>query len=207
MQDAEEEGDFDDERERNEMQENGIEINEATGDPFALSAEVRPKGYDTDFAIEFLNQTFSNMLNSTVAPEIETEDVLLDSDDEEDTTRQIIFYEFNPDSTMDNIRIYTSPDQTVQALATHIATSLNSTDITLYENGRAMIFCEGAESFDEADDTTIYVPHNYTAANGYVYTNGTIMSPTGQELLSTAYGMHGIEDYMAEAEVPTVLDR
>lgn len=200
MEGAEQEGDFDDEREREEMQENGIEINEETGEPIALTADVRPKGYDTEFAIEFLNQTFAKILH--IEPtEIDTESVLLDSDDEEETTRQIIFYQFNPDTEADDVRIFTPEGQTVQSLATHIATSINSTDITLYDNGRAVIFCEGAESFDEVDDTTIYAPHNYTAANGYRYTNSTILSPTGQELLSTAYGMHGIEDYIAEAEI------
>jgi hypothetical protein len=200
MQEVDEEGEFDDEREREEMQENGFEIDEETGDPIALSADVRPKGYDTEFGIEFLNQTFGKILH--IEPtEIDTESVLLDTDDEEGTTRQIIFYEFNPDTEADDVRIYTTEGQTVQALATHIATYINSTDITLYDNGRAVILCEGAESFDEVDDTTIYAPHNYTAANGYRYTNGTIVSPAGQELLSTAYGMHGIDDYMAEAEI------
>ncbi len=67
-------------------------------------------------------------------------------------------------------------------MATHIARYLNSTDITLYDNGRARIFCEGALFADESDDTIIYAPHNYTAANGYQYVNDTIIDPvTGRK--------------------------
>jgi hypothetical protein len=39
------------------------------------------------------------------------------------------------------------------------------------------------------------------AANGYQYVNETIIDPvTDMEILSTAYGLHGIDDYIAEAE-------
>jgi hypothetical protein len=195
LAELEAEGDARRAAEREQMAENGIEIDESTEEPIAAAGAVRPKGFDTEFAIQFLNQTFDPILNLEPTEIDEYEEEL--DPDEGEVPRQTITYEFNPETTEDDVRIYTAPDQTAQSLATRIATHLHSTDITLYENGRAMIVCEGA-SF--ADDTTIYAPHNYTAANGYQYVNGTILSPTGQELLSTAYGMHDISDYQAEAE-------
>jgi hypothetical protein len=48
-----------------------------------------------------------------------------------------------------------------------------------------VITCDGENSFDEADDTRIYAPHNYTAANGYRYVNSTIYDAEGNEVLKT----------------------
>ncbi|HZA48170.1 MAG TPA: hypothetical protein VE521_04505 [Nitrososphaera sp.] len=164
----------------------------------AAAAEVRPKGYDTEFAIQFLHETFAKIVDIEPTNIEEYEEEL--DPDEGEVPRQTIYYEFDPDNTDDDVRIYTAQGQTVQGLATHIATHLNSTDITLYDDSRAMIVCEGESLYESFDDTTIYALHNYTADNGYRYTDNTIMSPTGQQLLSTAYGLHGVEDYIAEAE-------
>jgi hypothetical protein len=55
----------------------------------------------------------------------------------------------------------------------------------MFENGKMVITCDGENSFDEADDTRIYAPHNYTAANGYRYVNSTIVDAAGNEVLKT----------------------
>jgi hypothetical protein len=197
MESAEQEGDFDDEREAEMYNENGIPINEETGDPISVDAEVRPRGYDTAFASQFLNSTFSRIINvSPTDEETDTVQVDLDEGEEEDSTEiKTTYYEFNPDNEVDDVRIYAPPQHTASTIAAFLATNLNSTDITLYDNGRATIYCEGPESFDDNDDIWLFVPHNYTAVAGYRYEGGTIISPTGQQLLSTEYGLHGIEDY------------
>jgi hypothetical protein len=199
LDEASQEGDARRALERDQMAENGIEIDEETEQPIAVSAEVRPKGYDPQFAIQFLNQTFTPIMNISPTDVEEYEESV--DPDEEEQPRQTITFEFNPENPDDDIRIYTAQGQTVQGIATHIATNLNSTDITLYGDGRAMIVCEGASLAAQGDDTTIYAPHNYTTANGYVYANGTIISPIGEQLLSTDYGMFGIEDYQTPAEM------
>jgi hypothetical protein len=188
MEGAEEEGEFDDEQQKAERQENGIEVNEE-GDPIAASANLR--WYDRAIKTELLNQTFNAMLNSIEEPEIETAEVQTDvgggieGEEESDfTERQTIFYEFNPDTAQDDIRIYTTPDQTVQSLADLLHDNLNYVIVELYDNGRAVINCDGELGFDEDDDTRIYAPHPYTPANGYQYVNNTIFDAAGNEIIS-----------------------
>jgi hypothetical protein len=201
LDEASQEGDARRALEREQMAENGIEVDEETDQPIAVSAEVRPKGHDPQFAIQFLNQTFTPIMNISPTDVEEYEESVDPDEEEEQQPRQTITFEFNPENPDDDIRIYTVQGQTVQGIATHIATNLNSTDITLYGDGRAMIVCEGASLAAQGDDTTIYAPHNYTTANGYVYANGTIIRPTGEQLLSTDYGMFGIEGYQTPAEM------
>jgi hypothetical protein len=197
MGSADEEGDLDDEREAEMYNENGIPINEETGDPIPLSEEVRPRDYDTEFASRFLNTTFSRITNvPPTEEETDTVQVDLDEGEEEDNAEiKTTYYEFNPDTEADDVRIYAPPQHTSSTIATFLATNFNSTEITLYDNGRATIYCEGPESFDDNDDIWLFVPHNYTSAAGYRYQNDTIISPTGEQLLSTEYGLHGLEDY------------
>jgi hypothetical protein len=197
MESAEQEGDLDDVREAEMYNENGIPINEETDDPIPLSAEVRPQDYDTEFAIKFLNETFSKIVNLVPTDEeTGTVQVDLDEGEEEDSAEiKTTYYEFNPDNEADDVRIYAPPQHTASTIATFLATNINTTEITLYDNGRATIYCEGPESFDDNDDIWLFVPHNYTTAAGYRYQNDTIISPTGQQLLSTDYFLHGIDDY------------
>jgi hypothetical protein len=125
------------------------------------------------------------MLNSSETPDIEEAEEEIDSDGET-AQRQIISYIFEEDNPNDDIRIYTAAGETVENLTSVIATNnINTTDIELFGNGRMIITCDGANSFDEADDTRIYAPHNYTVINGYRYANSTIYDSAGQEILKT----------------------
>ncbi|MDQ4015712.1 MAG: hypothetical protein M3136_08115 [Thermoproteota archaeon] len=171
-------GEFDDQREAEEQAENGIEDPENT-------ASVRLLQYDLVLKTELLNQTFTRMLNSSETPDIEEAEEETDSDGET-AQRQIISYIFEEDNPNDDIRIYTAAGETVENLTSVIATNnINTTGIELFGNGRMIITCDGANSFDEADDTRIYAPHNYTVINGYRYTNSTIYDSAGQEILRT----------------------
>jgi hypothetical protein len=183
MAKADEEDEFDDRRAVQEQQENGIE--DAENIPSA-----RLLRFDIVLKNELLNQTFARIVNNnnnttSETPEIEEFEEQIDSDG---TTaqRQIISYEFNPDiSEDDDIRIYTAAGQTVQNLSSVLATNINTTSIKMFENGKMVITCDGENSFDEADDTRIYAPHNYTAANGYRYVNSTIYDAESNEVLKT----------------------
>lgn len=171
-----EEGEFDDQREAEEQEENGIEDAENR-----LSARV----LRDDAKTTLLNQTFTRLLNNTsetAAPDIEEVEEEIDTD--EVAQRQIISYEFNEDTSEDDMRIYTVPEETVQSLASTIATFMNETDIELFANGRMIIAYDGESSFDEADDTRIYAPHNYTVVNGYSYANSTIYDQNGIEIFA-----------------------
>jgi hypothetical protein len=171
-------GEFDDQREAEEQADNGIEDPENT-------ASVRLLQYDLVLKTELLNQTFTRMLNSSETPDIEEAEEETDSDGET-AQRQIISYIFEEDNPNDDIRIYTAAGETVENLTSVIATNnINTTGIELFGNGRMIITCDGANSFDEADDTRIYAPHNYTVINGYRYTNSTIYDSAGQEILRT----------------------
>lgn len=172
----EEEGEFDDQREAEEQEENGIEDAKNM-----LSARVL-----RDYAKTILlNQTFTRLLNNaseTTAPDIDEVEEEIDTD--EVAQRQIITYEFNEDTSEDDIRIYTVPEETVQSLANTIATLMNETDIELFANGRMIITHDGESSFDDADDTRIYAPHNYTVVNGYRYANSTIYDQNSIEIFA-----------------------
>jgi hypothetical protein len=171
-------GEFDDQREAEEQADNGIEDPENT-------PSVRLLQYDLVLKTELLNQTFTRMLNSSETPDIEEAEEEIDSDGET-AQRQIISYIFEEDNPNDDIRIYTAAGETVENLTSVIATNnINTTDIELFGNGRMIITCDGANSFDEADDTRIYAPHNYTVINGYRYANNTIYDSAGQEILKT----------------------
>jgi hypothetical protein len=178
MGEVEAEANFDDEREAEEQADNGIE--NAHNTPSA-----RLLRYDLVLKTELLNQTFTRMLNASETPDIEEVEEEIDSDGET-AQRQIISYEFEEDNPNDDMRIYTAAGQTIENLASVIATNnINTTNIELFGNGRMIITCDGENSFDEADDTRIYAPHNYTAVNGYRYANSTIYDSTGQEILKT----------------------
>lgn len=177
LAEVEAEGAFDDEREAEEQADNGIEDPENT-------ASVRLLQYDVVLRTELLNQTFTRMLNSSETPDIEEIEEEIDSDGET-AQRQIISYMFEEDNPNDDMRIYTAAGETVENLTSVIATNINTTGIELFRNGRMIITCDGANSFDEADDTRIYAPHNYTVINGYRYANSTIYDSTDQEILKT----------------------
>lgn len=171
-------GEFDDQKEAEEQADNGIEDPENT-------ASVRLLQYDLVLKTELLNQTFTRMLNGSETPDIEEAEEEIDSDGET-AQRQIISYIFEEDNPNDDIRIYTVAGKTVENLTSVIATNnINTTGIELFGNGRMIITCDGANSFDEADDTRIYAPHNYTVINGYRYANNTIYDSAGQEILKT----------------------
>lgn len=171
-------GEFDDQREAEEQADNGI------GDP-ENTPSVRLLQYDLVLKTELLNQTFTRMLNSSETPDIEEAEEEIDSDGET-AQLQIISYIFEEVNPNDDIRIYTAAGETVENLTSVIATNnINTTDIELFGNGRMIITCDGANSFDEADDTRIYAPHNYTVINGYRYANSTIYDSAGQEILKT----------------------
>lgn len=171
-------GEFDDQREAEEQADNGIEDPENT-------ASVRLLQYDLALKTELLNQTFTRMLNSSETSDIEEAEEEIDSNGET-AQRQIISYIFEEDNPNDDIRIYTAAGETVENLTRVIATNnINTTGIELFGNGRMIITCDGANSFDEADDTRIYAPHNYTVINAYRYANNTIYDSAGQEILKT----------------------
>lgn len=171
-------GEFDDQKEAEEQADNGIEDPENT-------ASVRLLQYDLVLKTELLNQTFTRMLNGSETPDIEEAEEEIDSDGET-AQRQIISYIFEEDNPNDDIRIYTVAGKTVENLTSVIATNnINTTGIELFGNGRMIITCDGANSLEEADDTRIYAPHNYTVINGYRYANNTIYDSAGQEILKT----------------------
>ena len=171
-------GEFDNQREAEEQADNGIEDPENT-------ASVRLLQYDLALKTELLNQTFTRMLNSSETSDIEEAEEEIDSNGET-AQRQIISYIFEEDNPNDDIRIYTAAGETVENLTSVIATNnINTTGIELFGNGRMIITCDGANSFDEADDTRIYASHNYTVINGYRYANNTIYDSAGQEILKT----------------------
>lgn len=171
-------GEFDDQREAEEQADNGIEDPENT-------ASVRLLQYDLALKTELLNQTFTSMLNSSETSDIEEAEEEIDSNGET-AQRQIISYIFEENNPNDDIRIYTAAGETVENLTSVIATNnINTTGIELFGNGRMIITCDGANRFDEADDTRIYAPHNYTVINGYRYANNTIYDSAGQEILKT----------------------
>ncbi|MDW0121413.1 MAG: hypothetical protein QOK81_02230 [Nitrososphaeraceae archaeon] len=171
-------GEFDDQREAEEQADNGIEDPENT-------ASVRLLQYDLALKTELLNQTFTRMLNSSETSDIEEAEEEIDSNGET-AQRQIISYISEEDNPNDDIRIYTAAGETVENLTSVIATNnINTTGIELFGNGRMIITCDGANSFDEADDTRIYASHNYTVINGYRYANNTIYDSAGQEILKT----------------------
>jgi hypothetical protein len=179
MAEADEEDEFDDQQAAQEQQENGIKDAENIPSATLLRFDVLLKN-------ELLNQTFTRVLNnnSSETPMIEEFEEKIDSDGTR-AQRQIISYKFNSDISEDDIRIYTAAGQTVQNLSSMLATNINTTSIRMFENGKMIITCDGENSFDDADDTRIYAPHNYTAANGYRYANSTIFDAAGNEVLKT----------------------
>jgi len=173
------EREFDEQRLAEEQEENGIPDAQNM-----LSARV----ISDDSKFILLNQTFNKLQNNTpeteqAAPHIEEVEEELDSD--EAVRRQIISYEFNEDTLVnDDIRIYTTLNETVQSLARTFTTFTNETNIELYSNGRMMITYDGESSFDKRDETRIYAPHKYTIVNGYMYSNGTIYDENNVEIFA-----------------------
>jgi hypothetical protein len=173
------EREFDEQRLAEEQEENGIPDAQNM-----LSARV----VSDDSKAILLNQTFDKLQNNIpeieqAAPHIEQVEEELDSD--EAVRRQIISYEFNIDTIVnDDIRIYTTLNETVQSLARTFTTFTNETNIELYSNGRMIITYDGESSFDERDETRIYAPHEYTIVNGYMYSNGTIYDENNVEIFA-----------------------
>jgi hypothetical protein len=175
---------FDDQRMAEEQQENGI-----------YDARNMPTTtvFSDDAKATLINQTFIKLLNSiseseeSAAAEPDIEEVEEEVDIDEIAQRQIISYEFDEDegTVIDDIQIYTEPEETIQSLARIIATFTNKTNIDLYANGRMIITYAGGFSSD-ADDTRIYAPHNYTIVNGYTYVNNTIYDQNGIEVFGDA---------------------
>jgi hypothetical protein len=179
------EREFDDQRMAEEQQENGIY--DARNIPTTAV-------FSDDAKTTLINQTFIKLLNNITeseesaaaepaAPDIEEVEEEVDID--EIAQRQIISYEFDEEegTVIDDIRIYTEPEETIQSLARTIATFTNKTNIDLYANGRMIITYAGGFSSD-ADDTRIYAPHNYTIVNGYTYVNNTIYDQNGIEVFA-----------------------
>ena len=171
---------FDDRRIAEEQEENGIRDAENL-----LSARVIR---DNAKAI-LINQTFTKLLNNitllgeAASPDIQVFEEEINAD--ETVQRQIISYEFNEDiEADDDIRIYTSLEETIQSLASTIDIFTNETIIDLYANGRMIINYAGESGSDERDDTRIYAPHNYTILNGYRYLNSTIYDRNGIEVFA-----------------------
>jgi hypothetical protein len=181
---------FDDQRMAEEQQENGIYDAKNI-----LSARV----FSDDAKAILINQTFIKLLNNITeseesaaaeeeeepaAPDIE--EVEQEIDIGEVAQRQIISYEFDEEerTVIDDARIYTEPEESIQSLARTLATFTNKTNIDLYANGRMIITYAGEFSSDEADDTRIYAPHNYTVVNGYTYINNTIYDQNGVEVFA-----------------------
>ena len=174
------EREFDDRRITEEQEENGIR--DARN---LLSARVIR---DNAKAI-LIDQTFTKLLNNSTnleeaaSPDIQVVEEEIGAD--ETVQRQIISYEFNEDiEEYDDLRIYTSLEETIESLASTIATFTNETNINLYANGRMIISYAGESGSDERDDTRIYAPHNYTIVNGYRYVNSTIYDRNGIEVLA-----------------------
>ena len=176
------EREFDDQRMREEQQQNGID--DARN---MLSTRVS----SDDAKATLINQTFIKLLDniteseeSSAAPDIEEVEEEINID--EVAQRQVISYELDEEerTVIDDIRIYTEPEVTIQSLARTITTFTNKTNIDLYANGRMIITYAGESSYDEADDTRIYTPHKYTIVNGYTYVNNTIYDQNGVEVFS-----------------------
>jgi hypothetical protein len=173
------EREFDDQRIAEEQEENGIPEAENM-----LSARV--VNYYAKALL--LNEIFKKLLDN--ADEIEEESPSIERVEEEVdinevAQRQIISYEFNEDTLVnDDIRIYTAFNETVQSLARTFIIFTNETDIDLYSNGRMIITYGGESGFDERDNTRIYAPHNYTTLTGYRYTNGTIYDENNIEIFA-----------------------
>jgi hypothetical protein len=175
------EREFDEQRVAEEQEENGIPDAENM-----LSARVI--GHDSRAIL--LNQIFNKLLNNISeieqsAPFIEEVEEEIDAN--EVIRRQIISYEFNLDTSVnDDIRIYTALNETIQSLAETFTVFTNETNVELYSNGRMILTYGGESNFDERDDTRIYAPHNYTIANGYRYSNGTIYDENNIEIFADA---------------------
>ena len=173
------EREFDEQRIAQEQEENGIPDAENM-----LSARV----VSHDSKAILLNQTFNKLLNNISeieqsAPFIEEVEEEIDTD--EVIRRQIISYEFNLDTSVnDDIRIYTALNETIPSLARTFTIFTNETNVDLYSNGRMIMTYAGESSFDERDDTRIYAPHNYTIVNGYRYSNGTIYDENNIEIFA-----------------------
>ena len=173
------EREFDEQRVAEERGENGIPDPENM-----LSARI----VSPDSKAILLNQTFNKLLNNI--SEIEqsapfVEEVVEEVDTNEAIRRQIISYEFNEDTSVnDDIRIYTALNETVQSVARTFTIFANETNVELYSNGRMVMTYGGESNFDERDDTRIYAPHNYTIVNGYRYSNGTIYDENNVEIFA-----------------------
>ena len=196
MEGVEDEGDFDDARLGEIFEENGIPFNFETGDPIPLEEEVRAWDQDIEFARQLMNETFTPILTATPT-EQETETMQVDMDeDEEDSSGEytITFYEFNPDTEQDDVRIYAPSNFTVQNVADHLARNINDTDILLYDNGRGHVYCDGNDWLSENDDIFLFFGHPYSTANGYVYdqNNYSIVSPTGQNVTHNDQWRNGL---------------
>ena len=173
------EREFDEQRVTEEQQVNGIPDAENM-----LSARI----VSPDSKAILLNQTFNKLLNNISEIE-QTEPFIEEVEEEVDTNevirRQIISFEFNEDTSVnDDIRIYAALNETVQSLAHTFITFTNETNVELYSNGRMIMSYVGESNFDERDDTRIYAPHNYTIVNGYRYSNGTIYDENNIEIFA-----------------------
>lgn len=173
------EREFDEQRLAEEQEQNGIPDAENM-----LSARV----VSDDAKAILLNQIFNKLLNNTPETELAApnmEEVEEEVDADELIRRQIISYEFNEDTIVnDDIGIYTTLNETVQSLARTLTIFTNETNIELYSNGRMIIAYDGESSFDERDETRIYAPHDYTIVNGYRYSNGTIYDENNVEIFA-----------------------
>ena len=83
MQGVEDEGDFDDARLAVIFEENGIPLDEETGDPIAVEEEVRAWDQDIEFARQLMNETFTPILAATPT-EQDTETMQVDRDEDEE---------------------------------------------------------------------------------------------------------------------------
>jgi hypothetical protein len=173
------ERELDDQRVAEEQQVNGIPDAENM-----LSARI----VSPDSKAILVNQTFNKLLNNI--SEIEQSAPFIEEVEEEVDTnevirRQIISYEFNEETSVnDDIRIYTALNETVQSLARTFITFINETNVELYSNGRMILTYGGESNFNERDDTRVYAPHNYTIVNGYRYSNGTIYDENNIEIFA-----------------------
>ena len=173
------EREFDEQRVAEEQQVNGIPDAENM-----LSARI----VSPDSKAILLNQTFNKLLSNISEVEQSApfiEEVEEEIDTNEVIRRQIISYEFNLDTSVnDDIRIYTALNETIQSLAQTFTVFTNETNVDLYSNGRMIMTYVGESNFDERDDTRIYAPHNYTIVNGYRYSNGTIYDENNIEIFA-----------------------
>jgi hypothetical protein len=90
---------------------------------------------------------------------------------------------------------YSELDEDHQALISEVLNRLQdqtANDISIYEDGSMIInWIENVTAtapdgtvFEITRDSTLTVPHNFTAANGYQYRDGTIFKPDGTELFA-----------------------